>query len=103
MKGVISGAVLLAEEADILPHHLPSDLQTPHAYVLPLTDETPVANPNAAECFVLPFPMGTTLKEIEKSAILTTLARENGNRSKTAAVLGISLPTLRAKLRAYNE
>ena len=102
LEGIIGRAVLLAEEGDILPHHLPSDLRTPQAHALPLADETAAANPNAAECFVLPFPIGTTLKEIEKSVILTTLARENGNRSKTAAVLGISRVTLHTKLRTYS-
>ncbi|RKU12608.1 DNA-binding response regulator, partial [Candidatus Poribacteria bacterium] len=103
LEGVIGRAVLLAEEGEILPHHLPKDVRTPQAAPLPLADATAAANPNATERFMLPFPMGTTLKEIEKSAILTTLARENGNRSKTAAVLGISRPTLRAKLHAYEQ
>ena len=102
LEGVISRAVLLAEEGDILPDHLPSDMRMPQIHALPSVDATAAANPNAPERFVLPFPIGTTLKEIEKSAILTTLARENGNRSKTAAVLGISLPTLRAKLHTYS-
>ena len=103
LEGVIGRAVLLAKEGEILPHHLPQDLRMPQADPLPLADATAAANPNTAECFVLPFPMGTTLKKIEKSAILTTLVRENGNRSKTAAVLGISQPTLRAKLHAYEQ
>ena len=78
-------------------------MQTPQADSLLFADATASASPNAPEYFVLPFPMGTTLKEIEKSAILTTLAREDGNKSKTATVLGINRGTLRAKLRAYNE
>ena len=102
LEGVISRAVLLAEDGEILPHHLPQDVRMSQAHALPLADATAAVNPNATEYFVLPFPMGTTLKEIEKSAILRTLARENGNKSKTAAVLGISLPTLRAKLHTYN-
>ena len=102
LEGVIGRAVLLVEGVDILPHHLPSDLRTPQAHALPSADETAAANPNAAECFVLPFPMGTTLKEIEKSAILTTLAREDGNKSKTAKSLGIHRRTLHNKLRDYN-
>ena len=101
LEGIIGRAVLLAEESDILPDHLPSDVRTPQVHALPSADETAAANPNAAECFVLPFPMGTTLKEIEKSAILTTLARENGNKAKTAEVLGISRVTLHTKLRTY--
>ena len=102
LEGIISRAVLLAEDGEILPHHLPSDVRTPQAHALPLADETTAVNPNAAEYFVLPFPMGTTLKEIEKSAILTTLAREDGNQSKTAKSLGIDRRTLHNKLRDYN-
>jgi transcriptional regulator with GAF, ATPase, and Fis domain len=102
LEGIIGRAVLLAEEDEILPHHLPPDLQNPQAHALPLADATAAANPNAAECFLLSFPMGTTLQEIEKSAILATLARENGNRSKTAAALGISRVTLNAKLCTYS-
>ena len=103
LEGVISLAVLLAEEGEILPHHLPQDLRTPQADLLPLANVTVSANPDTAECLVLPFPMGTTLKEIEKSAILTTLAREEGNKAKTAAVLGISRVTLHIKLRTYSD
>ncbi len=103
LEGAISRAVLLAKGGEILPEHLPKDVQTPHAHALPLADATAAANPNTPECFVLPFPMGTTLKEIEKSAILTTLAREDGNQSKTAKSLGIHRRTLHNKLRDYNE
>ena len=102
LEGIIGRAVLLAEGVDILPEHLPKDVGTPQVYASPVADATAAANPNAAGCFVLPFPMGTTLQEIEKSAILTTLERENGNRSKTAAALGISRVTLNTKLRTYS-
>ena len=103
LEGIIGRAVLLAEEGEILPDHLPEDVRMPQVHTLPSANETVAANPNAPEYFVPPFPMETTLKEIEKSAILTTLARENGNRSKTAAVLGISRVTLNAKLRTYSD
>lgn len=102
LEGIIGRAVLLAEEGEILPHHLPQDVQIPQADLLPLADATAAANPNTGERFVLPFPTGTTLKEIEKSAILTTLARENGNKSKTAKSLGIHRRTLHNKLRDHN-
>ncbi|MDE0401202.1 MAG: sigma-54 dependent transcriptional regulator [Candidatus Poribacteria bacterium] len=102
LEGVIGRAVLLAEEGEILPHHLPQDMRTPQADPLPLVDATASANPNAGERLVLPFPTGTTLKEIEKSAILTTLSRENGNKSKTAKTLGMHRRTLHKKLRDYN-
>ncbi len=98
LAGVIGCAVLLAQGEVILPRHLPETLQKSHARPLDISLEG-TANFGRS---ILPFPIGTTLKEIEKQAILVTLAREDQNRSKTAAVLGISRVTLRAKLKAYN-
>ena len=98
LEGVIGRAVLLAKGDPILPRHLPETVRKSHAPPLDFTSE----NSTDLEPLMLPFPIGTTLKEIEKSAILETLARADGNKSKAAAVLGISQPTLRAKLRAYN-
>ncbi|MBF0104728.1 MAG: sigma-54-dependent Fis family transcriptional regulator [Deltaproteobacteria bacterium] len=42
-----------------------------------------------------------TLDEVEKRVIFETLRRCKGNRTKTAAKLGISLRTLRNKLKAF--
>ena len=98
LEGVIGRAVLLAKGDPILQRHLPETIQKSHALPLDLAS----AGSTDLEPSMLPFPIGTTLKEIEKSAILETLARAGGNKSKAAAVLGISQPTLRAKLRAYN-
>ena len=105
LKGVIGSTVLFAEQNTvILLDHLPEDLRTSQA--------SPVSYPNAAVPSstsataprgpTLPFPIGTTLKEIESWAILETLAREKGNKSKTADVLGITRATLRAKLSTFN-
>ncbi|RMF56644.1 MAG: sigma-54-dependent Fis family transcriptional regulator, partial [Calditrichaeota bacterium] len=46
---------------------------------------------------------GRNLRELEKQAILDTLAQFRGNRTKTAEVLGIAVRTLRNKLREYRE
>lgn len=42
-----------------------------------------------------------TLDEIEKKVILSTLEKCGGNKTRTASQLGISLRTLRNKLKAY--
>ncbi len=53
------------------------------------------------------YPITTTrlttysLPHMEKEHIRTTLDRLNWNRSETARILGISLPTLRKKIRKY--
>lgn len=49
------------------------------------------------------FPQGMTLSELEKRLILETLNREKNNRTKTAHILGISIRTLRNKLRSYQS
>jgi two-component system response regulator AtoC len=49
------------------------------------------------------FPTGMTLHEMEKRLILETLRAQGDNRKKTAAILGISIRTLRNKLHEYGE
>ena len=98
LEGVIGRAALLVQGEAILPRHLPETLQKSYARSLDISLEGPTNFGRS----ILPFPIRTTLKEIEKQAILVTLAREVQNNSKTAAVLGISRVTLRAKLQGYN-
>jgi DNA-binding NtrC family response regulator len=47
------------------------------------------------------FVPGTSLHDAERTWILRTLAAAGGNRTRAAAMLGISVRTLRNKLRAY--
>jgi two-component system response regulator HydG len=49
----------------------------------------------------LPGQAGQTLEEVERSAILATLAAERGNRARTAERLGIGQATLFRKLKQY--
>jgi DNA-binding NtrC family response regulator len=48
-------------------------------------------------------PLGTTMAEIEKQAILKTLAATRGNKIKTAHLLQIGVKTLYRKLNRYNN
>ncbi|MEW5739381.1 MAG: sigma-54-dependent Fis family transcriptional regulator [Myxococcota bacterium] len=48
-------------------------------------------------------PVGHTLAELEREAILATLAAEKGNRARTAERLGIGQATLFRKLKAYQQ
>ncbi len=47
------------------------------------------------------FQPGLTLREAEKTLLLKTLEATDGNRTKAAAMLGISLRTIRNKIREY--
>jgi len=48
-------------------------------------------------------PVGMTLAELEKEAILRALAHTNGNRASAAKMLGLSERTLYRKLRLFAE
>ncbi|MEA3332132.1 MAG: sigma-54 dependent transcriptional regulator [Pseudomonadota bacterium] len=51
----------------------------------------------------LPLPAGTTLAEVERYMIYKTLRAVDSNRTHAAAQLGISIRTLRNKLKEYRE
>lgn len=80
----------------ILPEHLPPELHGTHAH-LPVPED----DSECQEHPIMSFPVGLTLKQIERKVILMTLAGQNGHQSKTAEILGISARTLRNKLRDY--
>jgi transcriptional regulator with PAS, ATPase and Fis domain len=46
-------------------------------------------------------PVGATLADVEKEVIRSTLAREGGNKSRTADILGIGRKTLHRKIEEY--
>lgn len=48
-----------------------------------------------------PLPVGSTVAEIERELVLQTLASCNGNRTHAARVLGVSVRTLRNRIRLY--
>jgi DNA-binding NtrC family response regulator len=50
---------------------------------------------------VVPLLIGSTVGEIERELVLQTLARCDGNRTRAARVLGMSVRTLRNKIRLY--
>jgi DNA-binding NtrC family response regulator len=45
--------------------------------------------------------IGSTVEEVEQALVVQTLARCDGNRTQAARVLGLSVRTLRNKIRAY--
>lgn len=47
--------------------------------------------------------VGLSLTKVEKNLLLKTLEKEGGNRTRTARVLGITVRTLRNKLKEYRE
>ena len=45
--------------------------------------------------------IGSTVEEVEQALVVQTLARCDGNRTHAARVLGLSVRTLRNKIRVY--
>ncbi len=65
-----------------------------------------VAAPGAAAQFlapnqIVPLLIGATVGEVERELVLQTLLRCDGNRTRAARVLGLSVRTLRNKIRLY--
>lgn len=84
LKNVIQRAVLVCEEDTITRDHLPARF----------TQQEP-QSPN------LTFEIGTPLAEMERQAILVTLAATGNNRTRAARQLGISRRALYNRLRRY--
>ena len=59
--------------------------------------------PSLAPSEIVPLLIGSTVGEIERELVLQTLARCCGNRTRAARVLGVSVRTLRNKIRQYSD
>jgi two-component system, NtrC family, response regulator len=86
LKNWIEQALVLSEGDLIDLQHFPS-----------LNRETP----DVMHRSVPPAPLGLRLEEVERWYVLETLRRAEGNRTKAAQQLGISLRGLQYKLRRY--
>jgi DNA-binding NtrC family response regulator len=77
------GDVYVGAECDRAPEIPPLDSQTlsPHQ--------------------IVPMLIGATVEAIERELVLQTLARCHGNRTHAARVLGLSVRTMRNKIRQY--
>ena len=58
--------------------------------------------PSLAPNEIVPLLIGSTVEEIERELVLQTLRRCDGNRTRAARVLGVSVRTLRNKIRLYS-
>jgi len=66
-------------------------------------DELPPSIREMDEIPAITIPVGATMADAEREIILQTLAAQNGNKSKTAEVLGIGRKTLHRKLDEYGD
>ena len=87
LENTIERAVLISEGGIILPEHL----------LLDITENEPESEASFS------VNAGYTVREMEKKLIFRTLENVNDNRTHAAELLGISIRTLRNKLREYRE
>ncbi|MFQ5526618.1 MAG: sigma-54-dependent transcriptional regulator [Thermoanaerobaculia bacterium] len=88
LRNFMERAVILAKSGWIQAQHLPAFLRE---------------QSNGASQDQIALPAGSTVAEAEKILILETLKRMDNNRSKTARALGVTVRTIRNKLRQYRE
>ncbi|MEO5362566.1 MAG: sigma-54 dependent transcriptional regulator [Magnetococcus sp. DMHC-8] len=115
LENVIHRALLMAEGREIQPEDLMIDvpiiasvraaanqgggavhLSLPDMSAMPVVPATEEEDKNR-----LHLPVGTTVREMEEFLIFRTLDEVNGNRTRAAELLGISIRTLRNKLNEY--
>ncbi len=71
----------------------------PHEFTAPAPE---LASASLSPSQIVPLLIGSTVGEIERELVLQTLARYDGNRTHAARVLGVSVRTLRNKIRSYS-
>jgi len=96
LRNVLERAVILAGEGN---------LETRHFHGLNPSGSTPAPSKSAGDDGTqeLRLPIGTTISEAERAMIELTLRHTNNNRTRAAAILGISQKTLFNKLRDYGS
>ena len=98
LENVIERASYLASGQTLLLEYLPEELRT-YQNGLVNIPERPSISENGQS---VDLPLGTPLEGVEEMFVRQTLARLDGDRVETAAVLGISLRTLQRKLKKYD-
>ena len=87
LENSIERAVLISGGPELLPEHL-------------FLDTADTANQSHS---AISMQAGMTVKEMERQLITKTLAEVNDNRTHAAELLGISIRTLRNKLKEYQQ
>ncbi len=97
LENAIERASCFAKGEILLPEHLPEEIRMCQKRPVNSLKEL-LTSENEQE---MSFPFGTTLEAVEETFICKTLAWLDGNRTKTANMLGIGIRTLQRKLNRY--
>jgi DNA-binding NtrC family response regulator len=103
LENTIHRAVLLSQGGEISP----DSIRLPDGARLPegggATRGPDIATAAAATALTTRTLVGRTVSDVERDLILDTLDHCLGNRTHAANILGISIRTLRNKLREYSQ
>jgi len=88
LENILEHALIISQEQEILPEHLPEHVQSP--------------TPRSETQTVLYHPHEDTWVSRERQKIIQALNQHDGNRTETARVLGIDRTTLWRKMKRYN-
>jgi DNA-binding NtrC family response regulator len=104
LENTIHRAVLLAQGPDIAPEaiRLPDGTQV-GATAIVVPQNASVQSAVVSATAVTRSLVGRTVSDVERDLILDTLDHCLGNRTHAANILGISIRTLRNKLREYSD
>jgi DNA-binding NtrC family response regulator len=105
LENTIHRAVLLAAGAEISPEaiRLPDGSHVGVALPAPMTLDPSVHSAVVSATAATRGLVGRTVSDVERDLILDTLDHCLGNRTHAANILGISIRTLRNKLREYSD
>lgn len=98
LRNVIERAVLLAGQGNLGEPHLPPILRDTSPSQ-PAVLESPVTSGHSPEIHLR---VGISLQDAERALIEATLQHSGNNKTRAAAVLGISTKTLHTKLKQYH-
>jgi len=103
LENTIHRAVLLSHGSEIAPEaiRLPDGAKLTEGALRTASD--PVSIATAAAATTTRALVGRTVSDVERELILDTLDHCLGNRTHAANILGISIRTLRNKLREYSQ
>ncbi|MBF0195468.1 MAG: sigma-54-dependent Fis family transcriptional regulator, partial [Magnetococcales bacterium] len=104
LENVIQRALLMAEGSEVEPEDLMIDMPANFDSSVNLSEQDVGGESDeimSDDNEEIRLPVGTTVRRMEEILIHRTLNEVNGNRTRAAELLGISIRTLRNKLNEY--